>query len=79
MLTQLMTSFQANATRKSTVYAGSGIVEYDEFKISKSKDALDSIDAYLLSKPGISPAQMDFISSCDIKYRLGQSAEGEDD
>ena len=79
MLTQLMTSFQANAIRKSTVYKGSGIVEYDEFKISKSRDALDSIDAYLLSKLGISPVQMDFISSYDIKYRLGQSAEGEDD
>ena len=55
------------------------MVEYDEFKISKSKDVLDSIDAYLLGKLGISPLQMDFISNYDIKYRVGQSAEVDDD
>ena len=79
LLAQLMDSFQMNAVRKSTLYKGSGVVEYDEFKISKSKDVLDAVDAYLLSKLDISPMQMDFISNYDIKYRMGQGIEDNDD
>lgn len=79
LLEQLMNSFQSNAVRKSTVYKGSGAVEYDEFKISKSKDVLDVVDSYFLSKLGLSPLEMDFVSNYDIKYRIGQSMEGEDD
>ena len=79
LLARLMDSFQANAVRKSTVYKGSGVVEYDEFKLSKSKDVLDAVDTYLLSKLSISPLQLDFISNYDIKYRMGQGMEDSDD
>jgi hypothetical protein len=79
LLAQLMDSFQNNAVRKSTVYKGSGVVEYDEFKISKSKDVLDAVDSYLLSKLGLSPQEMDFVSNYDIKYRMALAIEGEDD
>ena len=79
LLARLMDSFQANAVRKSTVYKGSGVVEYDEFKLSKSKDVLDAVDTYLLNKLSLSSLQLDFISNYDIKYRMGAGTDDTDD
>ncbi len=78
LLSELMDSYRDNSSRKSTFYKGSGNVEYDEFKIGKSKEILDKIDQCLLKSINFSDEQLDYIINYDIKYRMGLNGQEDD-
>jgi hypothetical protein len=75
LVTELMTSFQQHAERKSVRYKGTGIVEYDEFNVKYSKPIIDEIDRVLAQHYGFTDEELDFIINYDIKYRMGRSDE----
>lgn len=78
LLSELMDSYRDNSSRKSTFYKGSGNVEYDEFKIGKSKEILDRIDQCLLKSISFTDEQLDYIINYDIKYRMGLNGQEDD-
>jgi hypothetical protein len=79
LLDRLMASFKAGATRKQTFYKGSGSVEYDEFKIGKSREMLEEVDAFFMKEVGFSEQEVDYLASYDAKYRMGQGVDEDDD
>ncbi len=56
-----------------------GTTETQSFKIQKSKPILDEIDTVLAKHYGFTAEELDFILNYDIKYRLGRTAETEDE
>jgi hypothetical protein len=56
-----------------------GTTETQSFKIQKSKPILDEIDTVLAVHYGFTAEELDFILNYDIKYRLGRSAEGDEE
>jgi hypothetical protein len=44
-----------------------------------SKPVTDTIDCILAERCGFTDEGLDFTIHCDIQYRLGQEAEGEDE
>jgi hypothetical protein len=51
--------------------------EYQEFQPSLSKSIIDEIDCVLARHYGFTDEELDFIINYDIKYRMGQEAEGD--
>ena len=80
-LRRLMTDYKANRYRKSTYYASTGNVEYDEYFPKLSKPIIDEIDTILAEHYGFTEEELDYIINYDIKYRmgLGGAAEGSDE
>lgn len=56
-----------------------GRTETQSFKIQKSKTVIDEIDKVLGKHYGFTDEELDFIINYDIKYRMGQGAEEEDE
>ena len=76
---ELMTDMKGNATRLRAQYAASGRVEYDQFYPRKSKLITDEIDRVLAVHYALTEEELDFVLSYDIKFRLGSSAEDDDE
>jgi len=72
---KLMVDFRTNSERKKVQYKGSGVVEYDEFYVKKSKAIIDEIDYLLANHFGFTVNELDFIMNYDIKYRMGLGGE----
>jgi hypothetical protein len=53
--------------------------EFQEFRPSKSKPIIDEIDRILAKHYGFTDEELDFIVNYDIKYRMGQKNEDEDE
>jgi hypothetical protein len=79
MFDTLMVNLQRNSKRRVYNYAQTGLVEYDEFYPSKSKEEIDPIDKTLGEHFGFNAQELDHIINFDIKYRMGQGMEGNDD
>lgn len=75
----LMDDLKENAFRKTCYYKATGKVIYDEYYPSCSKPIIDEIDRVLAKHYGFTDEELDFIINYDIKYRMGQDAEGEED
>jgi hypothetical protein len=58
-------------------YAASGRVEYDEFYMKLSKPIIDEIDKVLAKHYGFTEEELDFIINYDIKYRMGDELNEE--
>ena len=56
-----------------------GTTETQSFKIQKSKPIIDEIDSVLARHYGFTEEESDFILNYDIKYRLGRSADKEEE
>jgi hypothetical protein len=51
--------------------------EYQEFRPSKSKSMIDKMDTALAAHYGFTDKELDFIINYDIKYRMGQDDESD--
>ena len=61
----------SKSKRRIYNYATSGRVEYDEFYMKLSKPIIDEIDKVLAKHYGFTDEELDFIINYDIKYRMG--------
>ncbi|MCL5998338.1 MAG: hypothetical protein M1546_20145, partial [Chloroflexi bacterium] len=52
---------------------------FQEFRPSRSKRIIDKIDRVLAQHYGFTDEELDFIINYDIKYRMGDELEGQDD
>jgi hypothetical protein len=75
-LSHLGSSYLDMLHRKSRTMIKSGL-EIETFDYASCKAALDDIDHELAKHYGFTDEELDFIINYDIKYRLGQDAEGE--
>jgi hypothetical protein len=74
-----MADYERNKYRKSTYYATTGNVEYDEYYPKLSKPIIDEIDTILAKHYGFTEEELDYIINYDIKYRMGIGSGGESD
>ncbi|MCK6631303.1 MAG: hypothetical protein L6Q31_02890, partial [Fimbriimonadaceae bacterium] len=75
---ELMLSYRQHSARRVREQQN-GRVEYDEFYPGKSKSVMDKIDGLLATYLEMSPAEAQFIVDFDIKYRMGDSSDEDDD
>jgi hypothetical protein len=61
---------KANATRKVINTKRGDKIEYDELSAAKSKPLIDDVDAMLAEAYGLSEAELKFIRTYDVKYRV---------
>lgn len=66
----LSQSYQENKSIKNRMYP-SGIVFYEEYYPSQSKQIIDEIDKLLAIHYDFTEEELDFIINYDIKYRMG--------
>jgi hypothetical protein len=76
---ELVTSLAKHATRKTIRTKQGHTIEYDEMKALLSKDAINKIDVALGKCYGLMEEEIDFIINYDIKYRMGQTNEDEEE
>jgi hypothetical protein len=69
----------ANSRRRVYVYKSTGRVEYDEFYMKMSKPIIDEIDKVLAKHYGFTDEELDFIINYDIKYRMGDELNSEEE
>lgn len=74
-----MDDYVRNSSVRSVTYAGVGKVSVQYFNFRLSKHIIDEIDEIVLQKYGLSIKEIDLILNYDIKYRMGQSLEEDDD
>ena len=55
----------------------SGVLEYQEFSVKKSKRIIDLIDYELSKYYNFTEEELDFIINYDIKYCMGSEIENE--
>lgn len=75
----LMQDLSKNANRKIANYKATGKVEYDEYFPKKSKSIINEIDQILAKHYGFTDEELDYIINYDIKYRMGDSLNGDGD
>ena len=76
---QLMKDLKAHSQRKKAYYKSTGQVEYDEFYPKYSKSIMDEIDRVLAKHYGFTEEELDFIINYDIKYRMGENNDEDDE
>lgn len=69
---RLAERLRVTATRRRRVYP-SGEVTYEEYYPARSKEILDQIDRVLAAHYGFTAAELEYILSCDLKYRMGRN------
>ena len=74
--TRLLNAYSTNQSVRSR---RGELISTDEvnFDVKECKPILDEIDTALSRYYGFTPEQLDFILNYDIKFRLGRSAESE--
>jgi hypothetical protein len=70
---------KAKSRRRIYNYVTSGRVEYDEFYMKLSKPIIDEIDKVLAKHYGFTEEELDFIINYDIKYRMGDELNENDE
>ena len=69
---KLFKSYEKNKYRKNTFYKSTGnSVIYDEYYPKLSKPIIDEIDKLLAKHYGFTEEELNFIINYDIKYRMG--------
>ena len=76
---QLMADLREGAERKVIQTKDGYKIAYDEYFGWKSKDTIDKIDCLLAKHYGFTDEETDFSVNYDIKYRMGQDEEDEDE
>lgn len=76
---RLSVDMQKKSQRRIYNYRASGRVEYDEFYMKKSKPIIDEIDKVLAKHYGFTEEELDFIINYDIKYRMGDELESNEE
>lgn len=71
LIQSLFIDYKEKSKRKSTYYASTGKVDYDEYYPKLSKPIIDEIDAVLARHYGFTEEELDYIINYDIKYRMG--------
>jgi hypothetical protein len=71
----LTQSLISNAERKTILTQQGHTIEYDEIKALRSKPLIDEIDRVLARHYGFTDEELDFIINYDIKYRMGDALE----
>ena len=66
-----MKDLEDNSTMLIREQKNKGTTETQSFKISKSKPIIDEIDKLLAKHYGFTEEELDFIINYDIKYRMG--------
>jgi len=74
----LSQSLTQNASKKTILTKQGHRIEYDEQNAGKSKETIDSIEIALGEVFALTDDQLNFVVNYDLKYRLGQSAEEND-
>ena len=74
----LMEDYQLNKNRKSSYYKTTGQVVYDEYFPKLSKPIIDEIDKVLAQHYGFTEEELDFIINYDIKYRMGDELNNDE-
>jgi hypothetical protein len=74
---KLASDMKNKSCRRIYNYAASGRVEYDEFYMKLSKPIIDEIDKVLAKHYGFTEEELDFIINYDIKYRMGDELNEE--
>ena len=74
----LFRDYTEKSVRKTTFYASTGKVVYDEFYPKLSKPIIDEIDKVLAVHYGFTDEELDFIINYDIKYRMGDELNSEE-
>jgi hypothetical protein len=72
---KLAKALASHAARKTIRTRQGHVVEYDEMKAARAKDAIDEIDFALGQLYGLTLEETDFIINYDIKYRMGGADE----
>lgn len=72
----LSSSYQANRIMRYDKRAKGNIYEY---KVNKSKPIIDEIDKVLAKHYGFTEEELDFIINYDIKYRMGDELNNEEE
>ena len=75
----LMQDMKAKSQRRVYVYKTTGRVEYDEFYMKLSKPIIDEIDKVLAKHYGFTEEELDFIINYDIKYRMGDELNADEE
>ena len=79
---ELTSKLMADYKLNSTVYrrVANGVeTKFDSFYPYKSKHIIDEIDNVLAKHYGFTDEELDYIINYDIKYRMGDSLNGDDD
>jgi hypothetical protein len=74
-----MDDFQAHAKSLTNNYGKFGILTIQTFQPRLSKPIIDEIDRVLARHYGFTDEELDFIINYDIKYRMGQANEEEEE
>ena len=72
-------SLAHNAESKKQSYETTGERQQMIFKPSLSKEIIDEIDRILAKHYGFTDEELDYIINYDIKYRMGDSLNGDKD
>ena len=75
----LAKDMQKKSKRRVYNYQTSGRVEYDEFYMKLSKPIIDEIDKVLAKHYGFTEEELDFIINYDIKYRMGDELNSDEE
>ncbi|MBC7963292.1 MAG: Eco57I restriction-modification methylase domain-containing protein [Steroidobacteraceae bacterium] len=76
---QYLDDLELNSVMLERQQKTTGTTQTQSFKIQKSKELLDQIDATLAAHYGLNDEELDFIINYDIKYRMGIGAGGDED
>jgi hypothetical protein len=75
---RLMKDLRAKAERRTINTRAGERITYDEYYASLSKPIIDEIDRVLAKHYGFTGEELDFIINYDIKYRMGQDVDDEE-
>ena len=76
---QYTTDMVSNSTMLVREQKKTGTTQNQSFKIQKSKPLIDEIDMALARHYGFTAEELDYIINYDIKYRMGQGMDDNDD
>jgi hypothetical protein len=72
---RLAAVLRVTATRHTRVYPG-GEIAYREYHPACARPILDEIDEILAGHFGFTAEELEYILSCDVKYRIGRGERG---
>jgi hypothetical protein len=72
-----MADYRSHAVRQDCRWKKTERVVYGKFCHCRSEPMLDEIGRVLSQYYGFSNEELDFIINYDVKYRMGQEAEGD--
>jgi hypothetical protein len=74
-----MNSYRINSKSRTVRYENKGDITVQYFNFRASKTIVDKIDHFLAPHYGLTDEELDFIINHDIKYRMGQELNEEEE